>query len=146
MRGAKCGADLAQTSCVDDKRVLVRRINSYRDLLVWQKAMRVAEQCCREAHAFAPRGYVLATHIQKTAIAIPSNIAEGHELQTASFRLHVRVALGSVAELETQLTLAVRLGFLPTESLGRLASELSEIERMLRALRSALSRRLPPPR
>ena len=122
----------------------VRRIGSYRELLVWQKAMRVAERCCREAHAFASRGYVLGTHIQKTAIAIPSNIAEGHALQTASFRQHVRVALGSAAELGTQLTLACRLGLLSDESLMRLAADICEVERMLRALRSSLSRHLPP--
>ena len=87
-------------------------------------------------------GHVLGMHIQKTAISIPSNIAEGHELQTASFRFQLRVAPGSVAELGTQLVLASQLGFLPKDSLTRLTAELSEVARMLRALGSALSRRL----
>jgi len=117
-----------------------RKIDSYRDLVVWQKALSLAECCCRRAATFPPRGYALGTHIQKTAIAIPSNIAEGHELQTASFRLHVRVALGSVAELDTQLELAARLGWISTDDRAALVAETRELERMLRALRGALTR------
>jgi len=94
----------------------VRKIDNFRGLAVWQKSMDLAQQCCRISSAFPPRGFTLGTHVQKTAIAIPSNLAEGHELQTASFRYHVRVALGSLAELDTQLELAARLGFLRATS------------------------------
>ena len=127
---------------MDGQTAPVRRLDSYRDLLVWQKAMTLAEGCCREALAFPPKGYVLATHLQKTAISIPSNLAEGHELQTASYRLHVRIALGSLAELATQVNLARRLGLLSADRSIPFDRDIRELERMLRALRAALSRRL----
>jgi four helix bundle protein len=117
-----------------------RRISTHRELVVWQKAMALAERCCVVAWTFPPRAYALASHIQKTAVAIPSNVAEGHELQTGSYRFHVRVALGSVAELDTQLELARRLKLLPSVSIDALAADLREIERMLRALGAALRR------
>src|SRR5437764_6642349 len=102
----------------------------------------LAEQCCRATAGFPPRAYALGTHIQKTAISVPSNIAEGHELQTGSFRLHVRVALGSLAELDTQIELAARLGWLSAQSHTSLAAHIRETEHMLRARRAALTRSL----
>jgi four helix bundle protein len=122
---------------------VVRRIRNFRGLLVWQKSMDLAEWCCRASAQFSPRvGGVLAEQVQKTAISIPSNIAEGHELSTASYRQHVRVALGSVSELGTQLELAARLELL-TQALWHVREgDLDELERMLRSLQAALRRRL----
>jgi four helix bundle protein len=102
--------------------------------------MALAERTCVIAWTFPPRAYGLASHIQKTVTAIPSNIAEGHELQTGSYRFHVRVALASVAELDTQLELALRLKLLPQGAVDALWADLREIERMLRALGAALRR------
>jgi len=61
----------------------LRRIRNHRGV-VWQKSMELAEGRCRVAWAWPPRAHPLASHIQRTAISIPSNMAEGHELQTGS--------------------------------------------------------------
>jgi four helix bundle protein len=120
----------------------VRRIRNFRELVVWQKSMDLAAWCCRTGAELPQRtGGVLGPQIQRTAISIPSNIAEGHELSTASYRQHLRIALGSVAELSTQLELAARLDLVPEASWQARQNDVEEIERMLRSLRAALRRR-----
>jgi four helix bundle protein len=120
----------------------VRRIRNFRQLVVWQKSMDLAVWCCRTGAELPRRvGGVLGAHMQRTAVSIPSNIAEGHELSTAAYRQHLRIALGSLAELGTQLELAARLDLVPDALWRARQSDLEELERMLRALRAALRRR-----
>src|SRR3569832_1071706 len=91
-------------------------INSFRDLRVWQISMDFVEIIYRHTRQF-PKSevYGLASQIQRAAVSIPSNIAEGHSLrQTPNFIRHLAIACGSLAELETQLEIARRLGYLQT--------------------------------
>src|SRR5258705_9851095 len=86
-------------------------INSFRDLLVWQKAMDLAVRCYGVSRRM-PRDEqsVLGFKIRKCAVSMPSNIAEGKARQsTAIYTNHLWVAHGSGAELETQLELAGRV-------------------------------------
>jgi four helix bundle protein len=87
------------------------QIRSFRDLQTWQRAMQLAEASYQVAAGLpADERFGLGQQIRRTAVSIPSNIAEGHNGRTRQvFLNHLAIALGSQAELETQLELAHRL-------------------------------------
>ena len=117
------------------------RILSFRDLDVWQKSMALAEACYLAARQLpASETFGLARQIRRAAVSVASNIAEGHQLPRASYRHHVCIALGSIAELQTQFELAGRTGILPPDLVGELDQCLREIRRMLIRLRLSLRR------
>ena len=124
-------------------------VKSHRDLVVWQRGMDLAESCYRLA-ATLPREelYGLTSQIRRACVSIPSNIAEGHNNgSTAVFLRHLAVALGSQAELETQLELAVRLGLTTKEEAGPVLESVEEVGRLLHGLVRSLGARaagLPP--
>jgi four helix bundle protein len=118
------------------------KVTSYRDLLVWQEAMHLVEECYRLTTAF-PRAeeFGLRAQIRRAAIPIPSNIAERHSRHHArEFVQFLFVALGSVSELETQIELALRLKYLQAEETRDLVCACQEIGRMLNGLKNAISR------
>jgi four helix bundle protein len=119
-------------------------IRSYRDLIVWQRAMALAEEVYRVTRAFPKEEiYGLTSQMRRAAVSIPSNIAEGQGRQGRGELLQfLSVARGSLAELGTQLTRATRLGFVPAESDQTLNNLLAEVGRLLNALRNTLRR--PP--
>ena len=74
----------------------------------------------------------LVTQLRRAAVSIPSNIAEGHDrVGAAEFRRFVSIARGSVAEVETQLAVAVALGFVEAAEVASLSSRLAELSKML---------------
>jgi four helix bundle protein len=89
-------------------------INSFRDLRVWQAGMELVEQVYLLTQIFPKREmYGLASQIQRAAVSIPSNIAEGHTREhSKEFLHHLSIAQASLAELETQLEIATRLKYL----------------------------------
>jgi four helix bundle protein len=92
-------------------------IQSYRDLDAWKIAMKLAV-AVYEITKVLPREelYGLSAQLRRAVVSIPSNISEGHQQGTRSYAHFVTLALGSLAEMETQLELATRLGYLtPTE-------------------------------
>jgi four helix bundle protein len=92
-------------------------IKSYKDLDAWQAAMAVAEQCYHVTKAFPQsEQYGLTAQLRRAAVSVASNIAEGHQRTRAGYVNHLQIALGSLAELETQLDLALRLEFLGADS------------------------------
>src|SRR5262245_33859227 len=87
-------------------------IKSYRDLRVWQDSMTLAVSCYKLSRDF-PREEQsgLTSQIRRSATSIPANIAEGHGREnTRTFIQYLRIAQGSLKELETHLTLAERVG------------------------------------
>jgi len=89
--------------------------------------------------------YGLASQMQRAAVSVPSNIAEGHGLkQTQAYLRHLAIANGSLAELETQLEIAARLGYSSTE-VKVLIEMASEVGRMLAGLRRSLQPRRDAP-
>ncbi len=112
------------------------KMRSYRDLEVWQQAMRLT----RMVYALAPKlpkqeMYVLSDQMRRAALSIPANIAEGQGRRTdGAFALHIDIALGSIAELETLLQLAEDLGFLPPEEVQPVQSHLIRVRQMLYGL------------
>lgn len=106
---------------------------SYKDLLVWQKAMDLVVLVYELADQFPnAETYGLTSQIRRAVVSVPSNIAEGQArgATNSEFGRFVRIALGSLAELDTQVELAVRLGYatkVETESIFALALELRKM-------------------
>jgi four helix bundle protein len=121
-------------------------VNNYRDLKVWQMAMTLTESIYLATQSFPTREtYALANQLQRAAVSIPSNIAEGHaRSSTKDYMRFVSISQGSLAEAETQLELAHRLGYIPKSELLCLLDQTNEVGRMLHGLRSALTAKLTP--
>ena len=115
---------------------------SFRDLLVWQKAMDLADGVYTATADF-PRHelFGLTSQMRRAAVSIPSNIAEGRALGGGRYRHHLRIALGSEAELQTQIELAVRRAYLPLDRARQLLNDASEVGRMLHGVLNGLARR-----
>ena len=73
---------------------------------------------------------------------MPSNLAEGHQLGTKSYRRSIRIAIGSLAEVETQIELGWRLGFVPDDAVTVVLGAAGELRRILHGLDRSLERRL----
>ena len=84
---------------------------SYRDLEVWQKAINIVIECYQITKTFPKHEtYGLSSQLQRTAVSIPANIAEGRERQhRKEFVQHISIAYGYLAELETHIQIAERL-------------------------------------
>jgi len=119
-------------------------VNNYRDLKVWQLSMEIGCAVRETALAFPKQEtFGLASQIQRAAVSIPANIAEGHERDsTKEYLRHLSIAQGSRAELETELLFARRSSYISQESLDRFLSQLDEVGRMITAIRKTLKRRL----
>lgn len=121
-------------------------INSFRDLRVWQASMDLVEQVYQQTQSF-PRQeiYGLTSQIQRAAVSVPSNIAEGHTREHIKEYLHhLSMAQASLAELETQLEIATRLKYLSSELSNDLLKRTASIGKQLYALRNALVKGLKP--
>lgn len=115
-------------------------IRSYRDLKVWQLGMELVTAVYEVTRSF-PKAEVfgLTSQVQRAAVSIPSNIAEGHaRCGTREFLHFITIALGSLAETETQLLVAHRLEYVDNEALGSLMKRCDQVGKMLRALQKAL--------
>ena len=117
-------------------------MRSYRELTVWQKSMELVVEVYRISRLF-PKSevYGLASQMQRAAVSVPSNIAEGQCLkQTQPYLRHLAIASGSLAELETQIEIADRLGYLiPSDR--AIVQQACEVGMMLSALRNRLRAR-----
>ena len=80
----------------------------------------------------------LRSQIRRAAVSIPSNIAEGRAIGGGRFLHHIRIALGSEAELQTQIELAVRRSYITTDGARALLDDAAEVGRMLHAMLNAL--------
>jgi four helix bundle protein len=120
-------------------------INSFRDLIVWQKAMTLAQACYVVSRGLPKlEQTVLGHQIRKSAVSIPSNIAEGHARKsTAVYIQHLWIAHGSGAELETQLELGARAKVVSEQDAAALISDAQEIGRMIHGLVKSLERPTP---
>jgi four helix bundle protein len=116
-------------------------IESFKDLIVWQKAMDFADEVYRLTKLFPKEElYSLTNQIRRAVVSIPSNIAEGKDRHAIAEYLHfLSIAKGSLAEVETQLLLAVRFGYITEAQAGEAFQLREEISRMLVSLRSKLS-------
>jgi len=121
-------------------------IASFRDLSVWKKSIALAEAAYALSAAM-PRDerYELVTQIRRAAASIPANIAEGHNRRARrAYANHVAIALGSLAEIESHLELAIRLRFFDPDQARPFLEQAAEVNRMLHGLARALAN--PPSR
>lgn len=109
---------------------------NFRDLDVWKKGMEIAREVYRTTRAFPEKEqYGLANQMQRSAVSIPSNIAEGfNRYHNKEYRQFLYVALGSCAELETQIEIAADLRHVDDSRKGFLLERLDHESRMLRNL------------
>jgi four helix bundle protein len=121
------------------------KAQSYRDLLVWQKGVTLAKMIYRLTSEFpSEEKFGLISQMRRAAVSVPSNIAEGQARHTSGeFVLFVSHAKGSFAELDTQLVLAVELGFLKADRAKPCAISIEELRRMLNGLRRVVSGQKP---
>ena len=118
-------------------------IRSYRDLRVWQLGMDLAlasYDIAKKLPAF--ERYELASQIRRACVSVPSNIAEGYGRRyRGDYVRHLYIANGSLKELETEITLAERLGYLPTTLTTDALVLADRLGRMLAALTRRLTTR-----
>jgi four helix bundle protein len=125
---------------VPAKEDCVAKINSYRDLDVWQVAMElVVDTYLILKRLPMDERFGLTSQGRRCAVSIPSNVAEGHNRHADRVYLnHVNIALGSLAELETDLEIAVRLKYLAPGDVAPLLAKADRVGRMLRRLQQSL--------
>lgn len=115
-------------------------ISSYRDLRVWQDGMQLAEDCYRFTSTL-PREemYGMSSQIRRAAASVPANIAEGYGRDNRGNYIHqLRIAQGSLKELETHLLLAARVDLASDDGVAALLEKGDALGRMLRSLIRAL--------
>ncbi|MDP3910085.1 MAG: four helix bundle protein [Gemmatimonadales bacterium] len=120
------------------------KIRSYRDLTVWQRAMDLADMTYEFAKRF-PRDerFALTSQVQRAAVSIPSNIAEGHGREhLREYLHHLSIANGSLMELETQVAIALRRGYVDSAEAQRCLDLSGDVGRLLAGLVRALKARL----
>jgi four helix bundle protein len=116
------------------------QVNSYRDLILWQKAIAFVVLVYRHTAQFSKEElYGLTQQLRRAAVAVPSNIAEGQGRQTTRDFLHfLAVARGSLNEAETQLLIAERLGYLANPPISEVLAVSAEVGRLLHGFSNSL--------
>ena len=115
-------------------------IKTFRDLIVWQKSMDLVTQIYRTSGNF-PKSefYGLISQLRRSAVSIPSNIAEGYgRRSTGDYVRFLQIFVGSLYELQTQLEIAKKLEYLTEFEFNGLYENTREIERMLLSLVSKI--------
>jgi len=122
----------------------VASISSYRDLNVWQMSVDLATRCYDVTAAFpASELYGMTSQIRRASVSVAANIAEGHGRDgTGNFIQFLRVAQGSLKELETHILICSRVTLLEEDVARALEAQCDEIGRMLRSLIRTLEAKL----
>jgi four helix bundle protein len=118
-------------------------VKSYKNLEVWQRAMDLVVRCYQITNNF-PRNeiYGLTSQLQRAAISIPANIAEGRERKySKEFIQFLSIAYSSLAEVETHIQIAQRLNYINSIETEKLLEQTSEIGRMINGLRNSIEKR-----
>lgn len=117
-------------------------MKTYRDLLVWQKAIAFVTQIYKSVKAFPTEElYGLTSQIKRSAVSIPSNIAEGYGRKSKNDYIRfLQIAMGSIFEMQTQLEISKNLEFLSVNRFNELYESSREIERMLSSMINKISK------
>lgn len=112
------------------------KVKTYRDLLIWQKSMKLVTQIYVETKSLPKEEvYGLTSQIRRSSISIPSNIAEGYGRNSKNDYIRfLQIASGSLYELQTQLEICLNLNYLSKKSFEEIFEQSREIERMLCSL------------
>jgi len=117
-----------------------RPLRSYRELIAWQKAVDLVTEIYSITKEF-PRDeiYGLTSQLRRSAVSVPSNIAEGQGRATkGEFIQFLGHARGSLFELETQIAIAEQLGYITRETESQVALRITEVARILNGLLTSL--------
>ncbi len=111
-------------------------MKTYKDLLVWQKSIQLVKKIYKLTGEFpSTEKFGLSSQMQRSAVSIPSNIAEGRLQSTNKhFIQFLRVALGSCAELQTQIVIANEIGYIRQNVSEESQREIDEIMKMITGL------------
>jgi four helix bundle protein len=114
--------------------------DSFRDLLAWQKAMVLVTDVYRATDSFPSREmYGLTNQVRRSAVSVPSNIAEGKgRFSKKEFLQFLTTARGSLCEMQTQLEIARNLGYLQNDHFEQLDVQSREVGRMINGLIKAV--------
>jgi four helix bundle protein len=120
------------------------KIKSFRDLMVWQKAAELAVKIYSLTNSFPQSEiYGLVSQIRRSTISVSSNIAEGFKRSSRKEKANFyTIALGSLSELEGQLEISKRLGYLKLSDYNELILNISEINKMLSKLTKSAENKL----
>jgi four helix bundle protein len=119
------------------------KVGHFRELRVWQRGMDIVEAVYRVTGGL-PKSelYGLTGQVRRAAVSVPSNIAEGHTREsTKEYLNYISMAQGSLAEVQTQLEIALRLGYLAASELSPVLEQSTVLGKQLHALRDALLNR-----
>jgi four helix bundle protein len=119
-------------------------MNRFKDLKIWQAAVELSVEVYQSTASF-PREevYGLTSQIRRCAVSIASNIAEGSgRAGDKEFLQFLSIASGSASELETQLIIAGHLGYIETETITRICSQIEHIQNMNFKLQSTMKARI----
>lgn len=113
----------------------------FRELIAWQKSMDLAETVYKMTSSFpAEEKYGIVSQMRRSAVSIPSNIAEGQLRKSKKeFSQFISISLGSCAELSTQLELSQRFGFLAENNFKEISKRIDEVMKILHGLRNKLT-------
>ena len=122
------------------------KVKSYKELNIWKKGIEIAERVYIITENFPQKElYGLSLQMQRSAISIPSNIAEGFARgHTAEYKQFLRIALGSCAELDTQLIIAHKRNYTTQAEVMNLQEDLDHECRMIMNLIKSLSKNAKP--
>lgn len=112
------------------------KIKNFKDLKIWQKAIELVKVIYQITDSFHPKEtYGIISQIRRSAISIPSNIAEGFmRKHNKEYKQFLHIALGSLAELETQVIISEELGFMKNEQSINIQSTINELNKMTMGL------------
>ncbi len=121
---------------------MANEVRSYKDLVAWQKSMDLVTAVYRASQRFPKEEiFGLVSQIRRAAVSVPSNIAEGHaRTSKKEFQYFLSNARGSLAQLETQLTIAHQLAYIDETGINQLLDRLGEVGRIVNGLLAALKR------
>ena len=121
-------------------------VKSYKDLEVWQKSMDLVVMSYKTTKSFPQNeAYGLASQLQRAAVSIPANIAEGRERKySKEFVQYLSIAYSSLAELETHIQIAERLNYIDNDKTKQLLDKTAEIGRMINGLRKSIEKHTTP--
>jgi four helix bundle protein len=115
-------------------------LKSFKELAVWQKSYELCLEIYKLTKIFPDdEKYGLTSQMRRSAVSVPSNIAEGYGRKTTFEYIHsLYIAYGSICELETQILLSIDLDYITPGKAIEARDRLSEVERMIKALIKSL--------
>lgn len=119
-------------------------IKTYKDLIAWQKSIQLVTDIYALTRTFPENEkFGLATQLNRAAVSVPSNIAEGWGRETSkNFVQFLRNSRGSVMEIQTQLIIAKNLGYIHSDKYELLAEKSEEVGKIIQSLIKGISKKI----